>query len=205
MLRLKRAIDVLGAVAGLVLSAPILAVLMLAVRRKIGSPVLFRQMRTGLHERSFALYKLRTMTDARDATGKLLPDSDRLTGFGRWLRRTSLDELPQFWNVLRGQMSLVGPRPLLPRYVSHYNAHQKRRHDVKPGLTGWAQIHGRNAMSWERKFDLDIWYVDHRSLALDALILARTAGLVFRGHGVSHPEHSTMPEFLASRANNSAD
>ena len=176
-----------------------LSLLMLAiatlVRLKIGSPVLFRQVRPGLHSRPFTIYKFRTMTDERDENGDLLPDGDRLTRLGRFLRKTSLDELPELFNVIKGEMSLVGPRPLLMRYINRYTPGQARRHEVKPGLTGWAQINGRNAISWEDKFELDVWYVDNWSLKLDLQIIGMTIKKVLKREGVSAEGDATMPEF----------
>lgn len=178
--------------------APVgLAVAALA-RAKLGSPVLFRQPRPGRDGRVFELVKFRTMTDERDATGALLPDSQRLTAFGRWLRRSSLDELPTLWNVIRGDMSLVGPRPLLVRYLDRYTPEQRRRHEVAPGITGWAQIHGRNALSWEEKFDLDVWYVENLSLRTDLAILFQTITQVMGQRGISAEGHATMPEFMGN-------
>ena len=168
---MKRVFDLMAVVATALLWLPVLAVVAALVRWKLGSPVFFRQQRPGYHERIFALIKFRTMTDARDAAGQLLSDAARLTPFGRWLRATSLDELPELLNVLRGEMSLVGPRPLLVEYLPRYEPEQRRRHEVRPGLTGWCQVNGRNALSWEQKFALDVWYVDHAS------------------------DHATMPEF----------
>lgn len=179
----------------LLLLLPLLIVLALAVRGVLGSPILFRQRRTGLGGREFTLYKFRTMTEARDREGRLLPDEVRLTRFGRWLRAMSLDELPELWNVLKGDMRLVGPRPLLPAYLPRYSPEQMRRHEVKPGVTGWAQVHGRNALSWEEKFALDVWYVDHRSWWLDLKILGRTIWYVLRREGISQPGCVTAPEF----------
>ena len=170
----KRAIDVCGATAALAIFAPVLVLIALAIWRSLGRPVLFRQLRAGLYGRPFELLKFRTMTDARDAAGELRPDGERLTRLGSWLRASSLDELPQLVNVLCGDMSLVGPRPLLLDYLGHYSPEQARRHDVRPGITGWASVHGRNAMSWERRFALDVWYVDHWSLRLDFKILLMT-------------------------------
>ena len=168
---------------------------MVLVYIKIGKPVLFRQVRPGWHAAAFQLYKLRTMTDSCDASGRLLPDAQRLTPFGRFLRSTSLDELPELWNVLRGDMSLVGPRPLLMQYLDRYTPEQARRHEVRPGLTGWAQVNGRNAISWEEKFALDVWYVDHVSLRLDLVILLRTVAAVLRRTGISAAGEATMAEF----------
>jgi lipopolysaccharide/colanic/teichoic acid biosynthesis glycosyltransferase len=167
----------------------------LLVWRTMGRPVLFRQARPGLHGKPFVMYKFRTMRDLRDAEGNLLPDEARLTPFGRWLRTTSLDELPELVNVLRGEMSLVGPRPLLMEYLERYTPEQARRHEVKPGITGWAQIHGRNNLSWEERLRLDVWYVDHWSLWLDLKILWRTLWMVLRREGISAQGHATMPRF----------
>jgi lipopolysaccharide/colanic/teichoic acid biosynthesis glycosyltransferase len=192
----KRILDVTVSSVAIVALAPILGVLSLLVRWTLGSPICFRQWRTGLHGQLFTCLKFRTMTDARDAIGQLLPDAQRLTSLGRFLRSTSLDELPELFNVLRGEMSLVGPRPLLPQYLNRYSLEQMRRHEVKPGITGWAQINGRNALDWNRKFELDLWYVDHWTLLLDLKILARTAWQVLRRAGISTPGHATMPEFM---------
>ncbi|MCB1124962.1 MAG: sugar transferase [Verrucomicrobiae bacterium] len=191
----KRALDLL--VTGLTLPAwlPLLLVLAALVRWQMGAPVLFRQTRPGWRGRPFDLLKFRTMNNRRDASGALLPDFERLTAFGRWLRSTSLDELPELLNVLRGDMSLVGPRPLLMQYLERYSPEQARRHEVRPGLTGWAQINGRNAQSWEDRFRLDVWYVDHRSLWLDLKILLRTFLTVVRRDGISAVGEATMPEF----------
>lgn len=194
----KRFLDLALAVPAAVLCLPLLAAVACAVRLMLGRPVLFPQSRPGLHAGLFTLYKFRTMTDARGKDGVLLPDSARLTRFGRFLRRTSLDELPELYNVLRGDMSLVGPRPLLPQYLGRYTAEQARRHEVKPGLTGWAQVNGRNAITWEEKFAMDVWYADHRSLLLDLKILARTAAAVARRDGISAEGEATMPEFMGS-------
>jgi lipopolysaccharide/colanic/teichoic acid biosynthesis glycosyltransferase len=177
---------------------PLLLLLALLVRLRLGSPVFFRQHRPGQRGKIFELVKFRTMNDARDSRGELLPDADRLTSFGRWLRSTSLDELPEIINVLRGDMSLVGPRPLLIQYLDRYTPEQARRHDALPGVTGWAQVNGRNAISWEQKFRLDVWYVDHRSLWLDTRILALTILKVFRREGISASGEATMPEFMGS-------
>jgi sugar transferase EpsL len=175
--------------AALVAAAPVLAAVAAAVRATMGPPILFRQQRPGLGGRPFTIYKFRTM---RDGPGT---DAERLTRLGRLLRATSLDELPELWNVVRGDMSLVGPRPLLMKYLPLYSPDQARRHDVKPGITGWAAIHGRNALSWDDKLALDVWYVDHASLALDLQILARTVAIVLRRDGISHAGAATMPEF----------
>ncbi len=195
---IKRAIDVTAAGAVLVAAAPVLAAVAVAVRKNLGSPVLFRQQRAGKDGALFTLLKFRTMRDARDASGRPRPDAERLTSFGRWLRASSLDELPQLVNVLRGDMSLVGPRPLLPQYLPRYTREQARRHEVLPGLTGWAQIKGRNTLSWEDKFALDVWYVDHWSLALDVRILLATVGKVLARSGVSAAGEATMSEFMGS-------
>lgn len=176
----------------------LLAILACGVRIKLGSPVLFRQRRPGKRGEVFELLKFRTMTDERRADGSLLPDAERLTNFGRWLRSTSLDELPEIVNVLRGEMSLVGPRPLLVQYLDRYTPEQARRHDVLPGVTGWAQVNGRNAISWEDKFRLDVWYVDHRSFWLDMKILGWTALKVVRRDGISAAGEPTMPEFMGT-------
>lgn len=178
--------------------APLLGAIAAALRAALGGSPIFTQMRAGIHARTFMLYKFRTMTQARDPRGNLLPDDERLTAFGRFLRQTSLDELPQLWNVLKGDMSLVGPRPLLPDYLQRYTPFQRRRHEVRPGITGWAQIHGRNALSWEAKFELDVWYVDHRSLWLDVKIVGLTLLAVLRRRGITQPGHATMPEFRGS-------
>lgn len=194
----KRLLDIALASMGLVLLFPVLAILAVAIRVRLGSPVLFQQWRPGLRGRPFVLMKFRTMTNATDDRGNPLSDSERLTPFGCFLRRASLDELPTLWNVLRGDMSLVGPRPLLMQYLERYSAQQARRHEVSPGITGWAQIHGRNDISWEEKFALDVWYVDNWSFWLDLKILASTVVTVARGHGVSHGGEATMPEFAGS-------
>jgi len=169
------------------------------VRRELGRPVLFRQVRPGLHGKPFMMYKFRTMTEERDAEGRLLPDEKRLTSFGAWLRSWSLDELPELFNVLKGDMSLVGPRPLLMEYLDRYTPEQFRRHEVKPGITGWAQINGRNAISWEEKFKLDVWYVDNWSLWLDMKIIALTFWKVIKREGINQPGHATMEEFYETK------
>jgi lipopolysaccharide/colanic/teichoic acid biosynthesis glycosyltransferase len=192
---IKRGLDIVVAGTALVVLSPLMGVIAFLVWRKLGTPVLFRQTRPGIRGKPFVMYKFRTMTDARDAQGNLLPDHQRLTPFGRWLRATSLDELPELMNVLKGDMSLVGPRPLLMEYLERYTAEQARRHEVKPGITGWAQIHGRNALSWEEKFRLDVWYVDHWSVWLDLKILWRTLWIVMKREGISAEGHATMPEF----------
>jgi lipopolysaccharide/colanic/teichoic acid biosynthesis glycosyltransferase len=197
---IKRAADLVIAAILLVVMLPVIAAIAVAVRMALGSPVLFRQMRPGLNGRPFELLKFRTLSDARGPDGEMLPDAQRMTRLGRWLRRSSLDELPELINVLRGDMSLVGPRPLLMQYLGRYTAHQARRHEVRPGITGLAQVSGRNRLSWEDRFDLDVWYVDHRSLWLDLRILFRTVRKVVLGEGVSQPGHETAAEFTGSPA-----
>lgn len=194
----KRAFDLVLAASLLLVLAPLLLVLAAIIALRLGRPVLFSQPRPGRHGQVFTLYKFRTMTEARDASGALLPDAVRLTPLGRWLRATSLDELPELWNILRGEMSFVGPRPLLVRYLPRYSPEQARRHEVRPGLTGWAQINGRNALTWEAKFALDVWYVDHASFWLDLQILWQTAFKVFRREGISAVGEATMTEFMGS-------
>ena len=196
----KPALDRALAGAALVALAPVLGGVAVLVRRRLGSPVLFRQTRPGLHGRPFEMVKFRTMTDARDAAGTLLPDAERLPPFGQWLRATSLDELPELWNVLRGEMSLVGPRPLLMRYLDRYTPEQARRHDVRPGITGLAQVSGRNALSWDAKFALDVQYVERVSLALDLRILWQTVAGVLRRDGISADGEATMHEFMGPAA-----
>ena len=195
----KRALDVVGAGAALAVAAPVMAITAVAVAKDLGRPVLFRQIRPGKGGEPFTMFKFRTMRDATDAHGRQLPDAERLTPLGQFLRASSLDELPELWNVLRGEMSLVGPRPLLMQYLPLYSREQARRHDVRPGITGWAQIHGRNSLSWEEKFALDVWYVDHASLLLDLRILAGTVLAVLRKDGISHAGEATMPAFRGSR------
>jgi sugar transferase EpsL len=194
-----RVADLLVASIVIVILAPVLLIVALLARILMGKPVLFRQRRSGLHGIPFTCLKFRTMNEARDAAGNLLPDADRLTGVGNFLRRTSLDELPELWNVLRGDMSVVGPRPLLPEYLPRYTPLQRRRLEVKPGITGWAQVNGRNGLDWEEKFNLDVWYVDHRSLWLDSKILCWTLLKVFERDGISQIGHATMPEFLGTQ------
>jgi sugar transferase EpsL len=179
----------------IIILSPILLITWLLVKTKLGSPAIFRQERPGRHGMIFTMYKFRSMTDARDEAGEPLPDEVRLMGFGKLLRKTSLDELPQLFNILKGDMSFVGPRPLLVRYLDRYTPEQARRHEVKPGLTGWAQVNGRNAISWEEKFKLDVWYVDHWNLWLDIKILCLTMIRVFRREGISSGTHATMEEF----------
>ena len=196
----KRLLDVALALPLLALALPLLAGTAALAAAQNGGRVLFRQLRPGWHGRLFTLYKIQTMTDGRDAAGQLLPDAQRLPALGRWLRATSLDELPQLWNVLRGDLSLVGPRPLLPEYLPLYSAAQARRHDVRSGLTGWAQVNGRNAISWEEKFAYDVWYVDNLSWRLDMNILWRTAGRVLRGNGITAPGQATTVAFRGTSA-----
>ncbi len=192
----KRVIDLAIAVPSVILLSPLLIFIGFLVRFKIGSPILFKQERPGLNGKPFIIYKFRTMTDARDCKGKLLQDAKRLTRLGRLLRSTSFDELPELFNVLRGDMSLVGPRPLLMQYLNRYTPEQMRRHEVKPGITGWAQVNGRNAISWEEKFKLDVWYVDNQSLALDIRIMLMTVKNVLRQDGITAAGEATMPEFI---------
>lgn len=192
---MKRLLDLAVAATALVVAAPLMAVLAVLIRLRLGSPVLFPDRRLGYQGRPFELYKFRTMTDARDENGELLPDAQRLVPLGVALRRWSLDELPAFVNVLRGELSLVGPRPLPARYEDRFTPEQMRRHDVMPGITGWAQVQGRNALDWPLRFEYDLWYVDNHSLALDLRILLKTVQLVIAGHGVSASGHATMPEF----------
>jgi lipopolysaccharide/colanic/teichoic acid biosynthesis glycosyltransferase len=187
--------DIIGALSGLLVLGPVILLLAVLVRVKLGSPVLFRQARPGMSGSAFEMAKFRTMTDAKDASGELLPDADRLTGFGQFLRSSSLDELPELWNVLKGDMSLVGPRPLLMEYLPLYSERQARRHEVRPGITGWAQINGRNALSWEEKFDLDVWYVENRTLWLDIKILFLTVLKVLKRDDINQDGVATMTRF----------
>ncbi|MDM7325325.1 MAG: sugar transferase [Thermus sp.] len=196
---LKRAMDVVGAAFALLLFGPLMLYLALRIWLQMGRPILFRQVRPGLRGKPFVMYKFRTMTEERDGEGRLLPDEKRITPLGNFLRQYSLDELPEFINVLKGEMSLVGPRPLLMEYLERYTPEQARRHEVKPGITGWAQVNGRNALSWEEKFKLDVWYVDNWDLLLDLKILALTLLKVLRREGISAQGHATMPEFKGSK------
>lgn len=196
--RLKRLFDFILAGLGLLLLLIPMALLIMLVRFKLGSPVFFRQERPGLYGQPFEMIKFRTMTDERGSDGNLLPDAERLTTFGRFLRTTSLDELPELWNVLKGDMSLVGPRPLLMEYVPLYSKEQARRHKVRPGITGWAQVNGRNSLSWEDKFKLDVWYVDHQSLWLDVKIIWLTSKKVIMRDGISAKGEATMTAFKGS-------
>lgn len=201
MVAIKRSFDTVASALALVVLSPVLAAITLLALSMHGRPILFAQPRPGLHGRPFRLFKLRTMRDTRDANGRLLPDAERLTAFGRFLRATSLDELPELWNVLKGDMSLVGPRPLLMEYLDRYTPEQARRHEVRPGVTGWAQVNGRNALSWEDKFKLDVWYVDNQSFLLDMKILALTVWQVLTRKGISAEGHATMPPFMGTKAN----
>jgi sugar transferase EpsL len=202
---MKRLFDFLASAAALVALSPGLLVLAIVVRWKLGHPVIFRQHRPGRRGRVFEVWKFRTMTDARDSDGRLLPDALRLPPFGRWLRATSLDELPELWNVLRGEMSLVGPRPLLIEYLPLYSVEQARRHELRPGLTGWAQVNGRNALTWDEKFRLDVWYVDHRTFWLDLKIIGLTVARVFRREGISAAGEATMPRFTGTPVTEKAE
>lgn len=195
---IKRTLDLFVSIPALIVLSPFFVILVILVAVLMGLPVVFRQQRPGLGGRPFILLKFRTMNDSHDANGKLLPDADRLTSFGRFLRATSLDELPELMNVLKGDMSLVGPRPLLMKYLEHYTPEQARRHEVKPGITGWAQVNGRNAITWEEKFKLDVWYVDHRSIWLDIKIILLTIWKIVSREGISQPGQATMEEFQGS-------
>lgn len=195
----KRLLDLVLSAVALLLLSPVILVVAILVRCNLGAPVIFCQERPGKDEEIFKLYKFRSMTDACDAYGELLPDELRLTRFGRFLRSTSLDELPELWNIFKGDMSIVGPRPLLVKYLPLYNEEQRHRHDVTPGLTGWAQVHGRNLCSWEEKFDYDIWYVDHVSFILDLQIIFLTVKSVLKREGISSEDSATMEEFTGSK------
>ncbi|MAU59428.1 MAG: sugar transferase [Parvibaculum sp.] len=197
---MKRMVDILGSLAALLVLLPVILLVAAAIRWRMGAPVLFRQLRPGLHGQPFEMIKFRTMLNATDAQGRPLPDAERLTALGRFLRAMSLDELPELWNVLNGDMSLVGPRPLLMEYLELYSPEQARRHEVKPGITGWAQVNGRNAISWEEKFRHDVWYVDNRSLWLDLKILLLSVVKVFGRHGISADGEATMPRFRGGRS-----
>ena len=201
----KRFFDLILTIPALIILSPVLALLALLIRLKLGSLILFRQQRPGQHGKPFTLFKFRTMTDARDQKGNLLPDAKRLTGFGQFLRRISLDELPEFFNVLEGDMSLVGPRPLLMQYLGRYSPEQARRHEVKPGITGWAQVNGRNALTWEQKFEHDVWYVDNWSIWLDIKIILITAWIILRREGINQPGQPTMEEFKSAGQMDSLD
>jgi lipopolysaccharide/colanic/teichoic acid biosynthesis glycosyltransferase len=196
---LKRIFDIFFSLGWLIVFSPLLVVVAILVRVKLGSPVLFLHERPGKDGKPFRIVKFRSMTDARAADGKLLSDNERLTGFGKFLRASTLDEFPEMWNVLIGQMSVVGPRPLMMSYLPRYNDVQRRRMEVRPGVTGWAQINGRNAISWEEKFALDVWYVDNQSMWLDAKIIFRTFFKVFARSGINHSTEQPMPEFLGDQ------
>ena len=198
----KRFFDLVLVIPGLILISPMLLLVAIVAKFKIGSPVLFQQERPGIHGKIFKMIKFRSMRNDRDANGELLADEVRLVPFGKLLRATSLDEFPELWNVIKGEMSLVGPRPLLAKYLDRYNPTQARRHEVRPGITGWAQINGRNAITWEEKFDYDVWYVDNLSFFLDVKILALTVLKVFKRSGTSAEGHATMPEFLGTPTTN---
>jgi lipopolysaccharide/colanic/teichoic acid biosynthesis glycosyltransferase len=197
---LKRVLDVALSLVALVLLLPVIAIVALLVWAKLGSPVFFRQVRPGLHGKPFEMVKFRTMLESVDEHGRILDDSQRLTKFGRFLRSSSLDELPELWNVLKGDMSLVGPRPLLMEYLPLYTARQYKRHDLRPGITGWAQVNGRNSLSWEKKFDLDVWYVENHSLRLDAKIIFLTIKKVIKREGISADGQETMPKFTGNKS-----
>lgn len=196
---LKRIFDIVASAMGLLLLSPVIALVAWQIRKKLGSPVLFRQIRPGLNGKPFEMVKFRTMRDAVDAQGQALPDAERMTPFGSFLRSSSLDELPELWNVLKGDMSLVGPRPLLMEYLPLYSVEQYRRHEVRPGVTGWAQINGRNALSWADKFKLDIWYVDNQSLRLDIKIIFMTIKKVLIRDGISAEGEATMSKFTGTK------
>ncbi|PKN90146.1 MAG: sugar transferase [Chloroflexi bacterium HGW-Chloroflexi-7] len=201
----KRLFDFLVSLVGIIVLLPVTLILMVLVWINLGGPVIFAQVRPGYHGKLFKLYKLRSMRNAYDAQGKPLPDDQRLTKFGKFLRASSLDELPELINVLLGQMSLVGPRPLLVAYLERYSPEQARRHDVLPGITGWAQVNGRNAISWEEKFKLDVWYVDHQSFWLDIKILLLTVKKVFKRESINMPGSATAPEFMGNNSNNTGN
>lgn len=196
---IKRILDICCALAAMIVFCWLYAIVAVLVRAKLGSPVIFCQERPGKDEKIFKLYKFRSMTDERDENGELLPDDVRLTKFGRLLRSTSLDELPEAWNILKGDMSVIGPRPLLVKYLPRYNEHQARRHEVKPGLSGYAQVHGRNTVTWEEKFDLDVWYVDHVSFLLDVTLVFETVKVAIKREGISSQTDVTMEEFLGTQ------
>ena len=193
---IKRGLDILCALAAMIVFCWLYGIIAILVRVKLGSPVIFKQLRPGKDEKIFCLYKFRTMTDKRDDRGKLLPDEQRLTRFGKWLRSTSLDELPEAWNILKGDMSVVGPRPLLVEYLERYDDRQRHRQDVRPGLSGYAQIHGRNAISWEKRFELDVWYTENVSLWLDIRIVMKTVVVAMGGKNISSETSATMEEFM---------
>jgi lipopolysaccharide/colanic/teichoic acid biosynthesis glycosyltransferase len=202
MVAVKRIVDVLGAAAALIVAAPLMLVISLLLRRSQGRPVLFCQDRAGLHGKSFSIKKFRTMVDARDHDGRMLPDDERITPIGRWLRTTSLDEIPEFWNVLIGDMSIVGPRPLPLEYLPRYTELEARRHDCRPGITGWAQVSGRNAVGWDERLAMDVWYVDNHSLGLDLQILFRTILVVVKREGIGSHDTQTMASLRPNHGNN---
>jgi lipopolysaccharide/colanic/teichoic acid biosynthesis glycosyltransferase len=202
---LKRLFDIVVASVMLLCFSPVLLVAMVLVRLKMGAPILFHQLRPGLRGEIFQMVKLRTMLDANDTEGNPLPDDQRMTKLGSILRSTSVDEFPALWNVIKGDMSLVGPRPLMVRYLPRYNKRQARRHEVKPGITGWAQVNGRNAVGWEKRFELDVWYVENQSFWLDIKIMFLTAWKVVRRDGISAPGEATMTEFMGSPTNSNTD
>ncbi|WP_026104940.1 sugar transferase [Halalkalibacterium ligniniphilum] len=197
---MKRGFDIFLAITFLLLSAPLMLVIIILLKARLGSPIFFKQQRPGLHGKPFYVYKFRTMTDERDKHGRLLPDEKRITTLGSFLRRLSFDELPQLWNVVKGELSLVGPRPLLMEYMELYTPEQARRHEVRPGITGWAQVNGRNTITWEEKFELDVWYVDNRSFWLDIKILWRTVIKVFKSEGVNQQGQATMEPFKGTKS-----
>ncbi len=201
----KRILDVISSLLAIIILSPLLAVTSVLVKTKLGSPVLFKQERPGKNEKIFTLMKFRTMTDERDENGELLPDEVRLTKFGKFLRSTSIDELPELFNILKGDMSVIGPRPLLVQYLPRYNEHQHRRHEVKPGLSGWAQVNGRNAISWEEKFDFDVEYVDNYSLLMDIKVLFMTVANVLKRDGISSETSATMEEFMGNENGETAN
>ena len=196
---IKRAIDVALSFLAIIVLSPVMFIVAILVRIKLGTPVIFKQERPGLHGNIFTLYKFRTMTDAKDQNGRLFPDEDRMTDFGRRLRAASLDELPELFNILKGDIAFVGPRPLLVKYLSRYSQRQNRRHEVMPGLTGYAQINGRNSLSWEERFEMDIWYVDHINFILDVKILFKTVSIVLKKDGINSETSATMEEFKGER------
>ena len=196
---MKRLFDIIFSLLFLLIFSPVLIIIALSLKVIYGSPIIFKQQRPGLNGRPFLFYKFRTMRNLKDSIGCLLPDEDRLSSFGKFLRKFSLDELPEFWIVLKGDMSIVGPRPLLLEYLDRYTSEQARRHEVKPGITGWAQINGRNAITWEEKFKLDVWYVDNKSFLLDMKILSITIWKVFKGEGISHRGYVTMEKFKGNK------
>ena len=197
---IKRPQDFLCALAAIIVLSPVMLITAILVRTKLGSPIIFKQERPGLNGKIFTLYKFRTMTDKKDENGNLLPDEVRLTSFGKKLRSTSLDELPELFNILNGDMAVVGPRPLLVRYLPRYNAHQVRRHEVRPGFTGYAQVNGRNSITWEDKFDKDVYYVDHVTFVGDWKIIFQTVGTVLKREGISSDTSATMEEFMGSKS-----